>query len=213
MMNRESWRDFKRKHGVPDGVVRGVGIGNRCQSYFDNIRQRAEAHDYQECVTLEDALIREMKSWANALKTTDPAKFKGSTPFQKINNYKQAHEAFTREIDKVLEERRTHDRLARPMQAAQQSTRAALDRLRALNERSPREALREFYSTYFRAIGADLSLAARATNDADLKAVAAEHKRHGNHLDALVKGDFDTKEFYVFALTALTGLAKEIEGN
>jgi hypothetical protein len=212
--DKAHWQqDFKRRYGVPDGLARGVKMGDRFEWWRQTETRLGPAKDWMGLFTQIDTLIRDMQIYAQALKMADPNKFKAENGFGKVKNYEQAIHEFNLLLVEATRKKHIYETLAKPLLGAQYTLGKAREKISTLNEHSPQELWQEFNRNEFRDIGTKLRLLAQVT-DPGIKDGIAGFKHFANKLNTIVDSKpFDGKAVYDYALRALERLAEGIEGK
>jgi len=114
--DKAHWQqDFKRRYGVPDGLARGVKMGDRFEWWRQTETRLGPAKDWMGLFTQIDTLIRDMQIYAQALKMADPNKFKAENGFGKVKNYEQAIREFNLLLVEATRKKHIYETLAKPL--------------------------------------------------------------------------------------------------
>lgn len=148
LTSRDDWRKLKEKHGIPDGICK-FSMGERVDQWKKKDGVAAAAKDFGARVTAIDALLKDMKTYEDALKSAKADKFKGKTPQEKAKNLQDTKTAFHKELTDLTGVRDNYSRLANPMDELK--TRLAESKQKLANiAKTDMNALTSFYAQQIR---------------------------------------------------------------
>jgi len=214
LLDRDDWRKIKEKHGIPDAIC-SFSMGEKVAAWKKKDDDAKKAKDYKARVVAIDALLKDMKTYQDALKKAKPAKFKGKTPGEQTKNQQDAIGAFAHELTYGENMRAEFNRMANPMAELQAQVKAARARL-ANVKKDDSDALAVFYAQQLRNdVGLPVKMVARVNTDPAIHAALETYEKVADDLDQLVNHakQKDPDKVWRGCQLALTGLAFAIGAN
>lgn len=214
LLDRNDWRKFKEKYGVPDAVC-SFSMGEKLEAWKKKDEAAQNAKDFKARVVAIDVLLKDMKTYRAALGKTKPAKFKGKNPAEQAKSLKDAQDGFKKELGVMESVRDNYNRLANPMTELQSQVKAAKAKLQTI-AKDDMASLAHFYAQQIRNdVGLPVRQVAKMNSDPKIKVALEAYEKQGNEINKLVNSTKtqDPAKVWAGCQLALTGLAFAIGAN
>jgi hypothetical protein len=214
LTTRDDWKKLKEKHGIPEGIC-SFSMGERVAGWKKKDEAGAAAKDYKARLTAIEALLKDMKTYEDALKKAKPAKFKGKTPAEQAKNLQGSIPAFHKEITDLEGIKSNFSRLANPMAELQTQLKAARSTLAGI-KKDDLPALIKFYGQQIRNdVGLPVIQVGKLNTDPKIKMALDAYVKQGDVLNGLCNTSKkqDPAQIWSACQLALAGLAFGIGAN
>ncbi len=208
LSSRDDWRKIKEKYGIPDGIC-SFSMGERVDGWKKKDEAAKNAKDFAARVTAAEALLKDMKTYEEALKKAKPAKFKGKNSGEQTKNQQDAEHAFQKELTDLENLKNNYHRLANPMHELQAQLKKARQTLAGI-QKTDLAALTKFYGQEIRNnVGLPVIAVGKLNTDPKIKLALDAYTKQGEVLNALCNSskDKDPKQIWAACQLALAGLA------
>ena len=211
---KAQWQAIKTQYGIPDGLS-SIKMGDRFDWWVKTEGALRTKRDYAGCLTNIETLVKDLATYAKALKAAEPKKFKGKTLPEQTTNYKAANEKFKEIFGTVSDAKNNYVSLSKPLLGVQLSLAKAETALKKLNKQSTKDQFASFYKEEFRGINLPLQMLDKVNEDPGIKRGIIGFKSHATMLDKMLAsgGGFNGAEAFGTATTALALLGSEVGGK
>lgn len=213
--NKAKWQEYKTLYGIPDGLS-SIKMGDRFEAWRKAEGTLRDQRDYKGCLAQIELLVKDMATYAKALKDAAPAKFKGKTPAEKEKNYKDANAKFKEIFGELSAAKAQYSTLAKPLEGVQLALKKAEAAFSKLKSTSSQTDFGSFYSEAFRGIALPLQLLNQVNTDPGIKRGIVGFKSHANLVNDMLgtaKTPFKASDIYGHIATALQLLGNEVAGK
>ena len=205
LSSRDDWRKLKEKYGIPDGVCK-FSMGERVDLWRKKDAAGSAAKDFKAKETAVDALLKDMKTYEDALKVAKPDKFKGKTAQEKTKNLQDAKVAFHKELTDITGIRDNYSRLANPMAELKTQLQKSKTQLATIRK-DDIGALRTFYGQQIRNdVGLPVIQVLKMNPDPTTKIALEAYQKQANVANTLSTQD-DGPKLWAACQLALAGLS------
>lgn len=206
--SRDDFRKLKEKHGIPDGICK-FSMGERIEQWTKKDAAAKNAKDFAARVTGIDPLLKDMKTYDDALKSAKPDKFKGKTPQEKAKNLQEAKVAFHKELTDMTGLRDNWSRLANPLDELKTRLNESKQKLANI-AKTDMNALATFYAQQIRNdVGLPVKQVLKLNSDPKVKMALEAYEKQADVINTLVnKTDpKDPAKTWAACQLALAGLS------